>query len=325
MRLRHLPLALALAAGCLATGPAANASSSAAAFDAALAAGHAPAFALEYDGVMHQIAGLDRLEVELEGPDGQPGAIYAAQVDGRPATIVRLGDRLDIAYDDEKASAAGRAKRSGEWIPDYAGLDDLAGMGDENPPDPEADQPGGDGLNVWIFLHDNANEPDHARFVNWYTAWWLKEMKNDVIPGKPVRVFLKTRVPGLTDLDYHAGTQVERLHDVHLRGFEYVDGVGGHPGPLTRYMLFVDKPAGNWGSNAVGVALDRGKSAMASRTGPRHIVAHELGHTIGGVHEHAQTFPCASSMAGYVLATISCRWYTSANQRNIREFLTPLL
>ncbi|SEM33001.1 hypothetical protein SAMN02800694_0667 [Luteibacter sp. UNCMF331Sha3.1] len=326
MRLRHLPLALALVAGTLATAPAAIASSSALAFDMAVADRQVTEFTLEHNGAVHRIAGLERLDVELEGPDGRPGAMYVARVDGRPATLVRLGDALDIAFDDAApTSAAARSRRSGEWTADYTGFGDLVTSDDAEPYDPEADEPGGDGLNVWIFLHDQSKEPDHAHFLNWYTTWWVREMQKDIVPGKKVRVFLKTNVPGLTDLDYHAGTAAQRLKDVHLRGFEHVHDAHGAPGQLARYVLFVDEPAANWGEDVVGVALDNGKSALASRRGPRHIVAHEIGHTIGGVHELAQKAWCASSMAGYVWLTASCLWYTTPNQRGIRDYLLPRL
>lgn len=326
-------VSMAFALSAAAAAPAFASTVPATVFDAEVAAGIPIRFDLPNDGAMQQVNVLEQLDVELEGPDGSVGRMFLAEVDGRPATIVRMGDQLNIAFDDEAGTAhsARRTRRSTEWPIDYAGARDLLFPSEEYP-EPgrrEATSTEGKALHVWIFLHDAAGENDHARFLNWYTAGWLREMKGKVRPDVPVRVSLKSRIPGVTDFDYQANQPVsDRLHDFRQVADQYLETNGVTPDSLTKHVLFVGEPGRHWntesreGGAVLGAALNRGNAAFASNHGHRHIFAHEVGHMIGGTHEGAAVYVLhVSNMADSLFGKISNQQYTDTNRQNIRQFL----
>jgi len=321
MRFRTLTPALLLAASAFT--PAMGATLTASAFDHAVAAGQTT-FDLSLDGTTHHIGRLDRVDIEIEGPDGAAGAMFTAHADGRPATIVRLGQDIDLTFDDETtardpgAAVSGMARR----MPAHAANDVLPGA--ENGDDAARDdgRPG-EGLNVYVFLHENARERDHAKFLNWYLTWWFSEMKRHIVPGKHVRVFLKDAVPGLTDMKMNDGTMNDHLNWVRLRAVDHLRHREGDLPGMSRFILVVGPVPSSWLSGALGAAF--GRAAIVSNTANRHVVAHELGHTLGATHADSKMFPCASSMADNYFGILSCRAYTEKNRQNIRNYLKDRL
>lgn len=324
MRFPRLTLALALAAGAFAL-PAHAATLEATAFDAAVAGDIPSVFDLPYRDTQLRVAALERLDIAIEGPDGRPGAMYLARIDGRPATLVRLGDALDVAFDDENGGVARTSSGGARALARAAATDATDTYEPVAGPDELPEPDGIDdvaSLDIWVYLHDNANENDHARFLNWYLTWWSDEMRR-VVPERPVRVFLKDHVPGLSDMDYQSGDVRSRLGEIVDAGDAYLESSGMPRSNYTLHVLMVGPTGGNWGSWVYGVALDKGRAAMVSNAGARHGVAHEIGHMIGARHEDSSWFPCASSMAGYELLVVSCKRYTDANRANVRRYLLP--
>ena len=104
-------------------------------------------------------------------------------------------------------------------------------------------------------------------------------------------------MPGVTDIDYHTGTDVERIQDFRVRGAAYARSRGARITPLTKFVLFVNEPARNWDFGTLGASVEPYGAAIASTRGHRHIFAHEVGHLLGARHEDAEfRFLCLTNM-----------------------------
>lgn len=341
MHPRSLMFALALVASPFAfPAPGLASTSSTALFDSEVAAGlprsfYLPGDDLPGDGTARKLDVLERLDVELEAPDGGSGTMFLAEVDGQPATIVRMGDALDIAFDEktEQTPSRQRTKRSTDWPVDYAGASDLffPPSDDAEPTERQPDRAQENELRVWIFLHDDAGEDNHAKVLNWYAAGWIREMTTEVKPGLPVRVTLKARIQGVTDFDYHASdSRADRLADFRQVADDYVQAQGGTAGRFTKHVLLVGEPASNWAGRSfdtvLGVAQVNGHSAFVSNHGHRHNFAHEVGHMIGATHEDAAVYLLhVSNMGNNLVGKFSNQQYTGANRQNIRNFFNARL
>jgi len=80
--------------------------------------------------------------------------------------------------------------------------------------------------------------------------------------------------------------------------------------------------------STVGLAWLGGDQAMVSLKGSYNTVAHEFGHTFGGVHEDSAVWwsyvwPCETNLYPTDYALLSnCYRYTAANEARIRTYLT---
>ncbi|WP_036137380.1 hypothetical protein [Luteibacter sp. 9135] len=335
--MKTLMFTIAIASGLAAWTPPAPAQPDriAEAFDQQIAGGLPSDVLLSRPGATPQrVSVLERLNTALDFPDGTQGTLYLAEVDGRPASVIRVGDRVDVVMDDDTPAPAPRMARfssgSGAW-PWLEGSDLLLLPGNEQPEELTelyggSDAPSEKTLHVWIFLHDRSGERDYAKFLNWYAAWWIKDMEANVRPGMPIRVSLRDRIPGLTDMDYHAGQAESRIADIAVAGARYVREQGGHVDNLSRFVLFVNEPPRNLPSGVLGGAIEPYRAAIASNRAHRHIFAHEVGHLIGATHEAAENrFFCVTNMADNIIGKAACRVYTKANDQNIRDYLSARL
>lgn len=291
-------------------------------FDAHASAGLPTEFSLpDPAGGARQVVLLDKLRTAIE-VDGVPASVYLARIDGQSGTIARVGDDLDIALDDE--DTPGHAPDGPlDRVIDEDHLPPLpfekpAGLARSAPaPDPVSDA-----LDIWIFLHETSGENDRAKFVNWYLTWWAQDMEKTVNPGVPVRLSVHDKVPGITDMDYHTGRDVERIGDVRLRGAAYARSRGARVTPLTKFVLFVNEPARNWDFGTLGASVEPYGAAIASNRGHRHIFAHEVGHLLGARHEDAEfRFLCLTNMKDNIWGLASCKYYSKANDENIRRYV----
>jgi hypothetical protein len=311
-------------------------SSSATLFDGYVAAGLPQAFALPRPADDERGEGIDqvvieeKLDTDVVFPDGSHAMTYVGTSNGIEATFTRIGDDLSVSVSDERLEptvSTGRIRRSA--APEMNDAITLPPSASKRAfsltAEPQTQAPRE--LQFWIFLHDQSGETNYAKFHNWYIAWWIRDMEHAVKPGIPAKVIIKDHIPGVTDFDYHRGEQVSTtLKELRKVADRYLESTGTKPTRIIKSMLFVDDVAVNWGSYTYGVALDGDTAAMASGTGPRHIVAHEFGHTLGALHRYAQDrFPCVTNMMGYITPRFSCRVYAGANDLQIRQHVKDAL
>jgi hypothetical protein len=285
----------------------------AALFDQRIAAGLPQEFSLPRPADDERGAGVDtvvieeRLETDVVYPDGSHATTYIGTANGREATFTRIGDAVSVSVFDDEATLPTDARRVRRAIqPEVDDAIDVppAAPGAASSRLTAAAPPRE--LHFWIFLHDKSGESNYAKFHSWYIARWVRDMERTVKPGIPVKVIIKDHIPGVTDFDYHQGTSADALHDFNRIASDYLWRAGATPWQLTKTMLFVDERPANW-KGAYGVAFQGKSVAIASGTGPRHVVAHEFGHNLGARHEYAQTrFPCVTNMSDYTLGLFSC-------------------
>ena len=272
------------------------------------------------NGGEHSVLLIRRFRSDIR-VNGEPAAMFRAEIDGRPGSIVRQGGILDITLDEEvPAAPAGTGPidyelSPGETLP---AVPLVRSLGRKAPgADPDT------GITVWLFLHRDAQEYDRAKVLSWYANWWLDDMETTVTPDVPVRIWVVESAHGITDMDYHAGTIHQRMGDLSVRGREFAAASGETTTPLHKYVLLVGKPAGNWPKGAIGVAIQAHGAAMISNEGPRLVLAHELGHLLGARHENAESrFLCDTNMiekAEYLKPP--CKVYTKANDALIRQYV----
>nr|WP_063571234.1 hypothetical protein [Luteibacter rhizovicinus] len=311
-------------------------SSSATLFDGYVAAGLPQAFALPRPADDERGEGIDqvvieeKLDTDVVFPDGSHAMTYVGTSNGIEATFTRIGDDLSVSVSDERLEptvSTGRIRRSAApemndaiTLPPSASTRAFSLTAEPQTQAPRE-------LQFWIFLHDQSGETNYAKFHNWYIAWWIRDMEHAVKPGIPVKVIIKDHIPGVTDFDYHQAVTSDRsLVKFGNIADRYLDSAGATPSQITKTMLFVNDVAANWGDYTYGVALQNNTVAMASGTGPRHIVAHEFGHTLGAAHRYAEDrFPCVTNMMGFITPRYSCRIYTGANDLEIRRHVKEAL
>jgi len=301
-------------------------SPSATLFDERVAAGLPQAFSLPRppddtrgEGV-DQVVVEERLDADVVYPDGSHATTYVGTANGIEATFVRLGDALDVSVFDDaddslEAKAPRRVRRS--LVPEP---DDVVSPIASIPPAVSllSVEPARE-LQFWIFLHDDSGESNYARFHSWYIAWWIRDMERNIKPGLPVKVFVRDKIPGVTDFDYRPGAHHDALKRFSKTADNYLRGQGVVPWRLTKTMLFIRERPTTW-NGIYGIADQGWTAAMASGTGPRHIVAHEFGHTLGARHAYGELrFPCVTNMMDWVIPYHSCRIYSGINDDQIRN------
>jgi len=298
-------------------------SPSAAVFDEYVAAGLPRVFALPRppddprgEGV-DQVMVEERLDADVVYPDGTHAATYIGTANGIEATFVRLGDALDVSVFDDSAESKSprRVRRSAVSEPDDV-------VSSTSPSLPAASAlaavPARE-LQFWIFLHDDSGESNYAKFHSWYIAWWIRDMERNIKPGLPVKVFVRDKIPGVTDFDYKPGAHHDVLKRFSKTADDYLKGQGIVPWRLTKTMLFIRERPASW-DGIYGIADQGWTAAMASGTGPRHIVAHEFGHTLNAKHAYGELrFPCVTNMMDWVIPYHSCRIYSGINDDHIRN------
>lgn len=330
MKTKLLTLSLALAAGLV---PTAHASVESDLFDKAIAGGLPTEVSLPADdGGTRLIRVTERLDAGVDGDASADGAIYLIEVAGVQGTLLRLGGELDIALDETPPTPAPGARSRRSAIQDwgFAGYGDLLIPEDHSVHDPAEIYSHGpdqeDGVHVWIFLHDKSGETSDAKVLNWYMSWWIRDMKNNVSPETSIRVSVRRRIPGLTDMDYHQGTDVDRIWDVGKSGADYVKTHEAGGSGVNKYLLLISDLPRNWPSDRRGGAIAPYNAAIASNTGIRHVVAHEVGHLLGAADEDGNKSPwyCTYTMGPMEWPKAACQLYSEQSADEIRRYLNRL-
>jgi len=327
VKLRNSILATALCLSFATGSPTAHASADdLASFDAQIARGLPTRVCLPTPESGQRCATVtQRLYSQIDTPQSGSARLFEATVNGRPALIVRTDTGLNLVGADENepvmtlADATDALPAPGEALPAPVALTNATAY---TVVESDADAAPEDAIHIWIFLHDTAGENDHAKFLNRYVDWWIKDMEKTIKPGMPVRVSVRDHVPGITDLNYDEGRDFERALDVAQRGAKFARSEGAAITRLTKFVLFVDRPPTNWPSNRLGVAVEKFGASIISNRGHRHVFAHEMGHLFGATHEAAEDrFWCITNMKDSEFARIPCWYYSGANDEYIRRYI----
>lgn len=170
-------------------------------------------------------------------------------------------------------------------------------------------------LNIHFVLHEDV-EMDEAEFHNLHVAEWLGHMRGEVVPGQAIEIHIHRKLKGLESMQYgYEGV----LADWQRRAAPIVAQLGGPDDRATRMVLVVQGRPGP--TQSTGMAFEGTPYAIVNARFPG-VVDHELGHTFGAVHDHAENrWPCSTNMSALSPDYAPCHVYTANNKALIREFL----
>lgn len=275
-----------------------------------------------------------RLASRATFSDGGAAELYDVRFRGDDAVAVRHGDSLRISSIDGQvlhttAFTRGHALPIEVQTPLVDPPASESGALDEEPPrhpdelsaDPAADEAESTDLHVLAFIHDDVALDDDAVFERFF-AWWVKRMEFDVLEDRKVHVHLRRTIPGLTDPSYgykgalfHWARAVREYTDPDLPASVGIRSI--------RSILLVKGREVE--PKAAGIADHQpGSLAMASIAGSIVVPAHEIGHTMGASHDHAERrftgpFSTCDTIMYPVDPTVPCKAYSLPNVQLIRD------
>ncbi|MBB3226471.1 hypothetical protein FHW69_001061 [Luteibacter sp. Sphag1AF] len=280
------------------------------------------------------------LPVHVVFPDDTGGQMFTGTWNDAPVVVTRSGDRIDIV---EKDTSGIRVRviteESNDVEENWFAAPPSAGMPDDVEPAPSPITAGGGTgrsgslgditdialngkplMRFWIFTHDDTGADMYRTLQNNYVSWWVADLARNVLPYKVIHVIYRRNIKGVTNMSYGDEDSLDRWDNVVDR-FVSREGLArtGH----RRFLLFTQHSPNGKSS---GVAYEYGDAALASAVGPYSVIAHEFGHTIGGLHGLAHTdftwWLCRTNMAADSNALLAnCGYYSRANIEKIRAFL----
>ncbi|WP_143136221.1 hypothetical protein [Burkholderia ubonensis] len=292
----------------------------------------------------------NRSGVRVEVDDGRSTAslnTYDGTVDGHRAMMVRSKDRLNISWIDGKSErrvfrefvkggteeirksepliksqvangVASRPKRS------LSNLEQLtASVEAENYPNSP--------IWLYVFVHDDMNNPSVTSIHATHFAWWVEHMQRDVAPGLEISISYLYNKPGVTNMAYrNTGGSVL---DVYLA---FASNVRNYFGVAGRQLYFNDQHKHKallltkhpLTSEVYGYAVIGNEYAIAS-SDPSITPAHELGHLFRAVHSDGEVryrngWWCETLMYSADLWSdfrSVCPEYSEKNKQRIRNYL----
>ncbi len=310
-------------------------------FDRALAAGLPQTILLPRDNE-HDIgeseAGaltlLSRMAVDIRMPNGDTIDMFDARVDGARAVVSRRADHVDVTMlRDDNLDTRGftpgtdeteHVTRSGADPIEYSGQPDPIAQGSSGtgtvhvafPERAAKDDP----LTINIFVHDDTDIVDGHDLYRDYLSWWLAELQEKIVPDQAIKVDVVGRIRGVTDIKYGGSASITRWTSVVAK---LVEKQGFRRTHKDKYLLFTKNEIS---PGLSGVALRNKSEAIASKAGGYSIIAHELGHTLGALHEDAEIryggWWCETNMYGNHSPFRShCCVYSDKNRARIRDYI----
>ena len=282
------------------------------------------------DDTAHQLVVDSNLPANVTFADGTRSRMYQGTFDDKPVAIARSGSRLDISIPGSDGMhivsfSTGSATAERRHITD-------TGTTEANWTVPQRQRrqvvmdndKNSRSVKIHMFIHDDIHgyltqEQVHAGYV----AWWLRDANRMTLPFVSIDVIYHSPIEGVTNMPYTHSTALfdwtrtvkrwadeedETHSETHLKKFMLITLLQPQPG-------------------VAGIAWQGGNFAMASIAGRYRIVAHELGHLFGALHEGAAIqyksgWWCESNMYPNASALRSnCYTYSDDNQRRMRAYI----
>ncbi|MBB3227502.1 hypothetical protein FHW69_002125 [Luteibacter sp. Sphag1AF] len=277
------------------------------------------------------------LPVTVNLPDGRQAHMYEGELHGAPVSITRSPERLDITEvtaDGVSVISFASGQPSGDssrWPdvrtttrrqeasghPDNQENEEDDVLDDDTVPPPTAEADISEPIEFMLVMHDEIRASRtpfiHARYV----AWWLSDLKKNVLPYDPV-VLSYVSTPSLSDVPYG---HPQMLSDWGARVGQYRAERGLRHTWKRFYILLTD---GDPVKGRLGVAMPSAGVAAASLQARYRTLAHEAGHLLGATHRDGLTqwgswlWPCQTNMRSPDAPLLhNCYVYSPANMARI--------
>jgi hypothetical protein len=249
--------------------------------------------------------------------------VFTGSLNGKPVVISRTGDRLDLSRpgsDGAEVSTFIRDRAAtirslrGARPPSGVRDDAVVPGGAAMPPKAARGTP----LKFWVFIHDDVGVPAPLIHSD-YFAWWIADLKKNVLPGVEISLKYISKLRGYTDMRYGTGVSLA------LWTSKVEDFAAASNGTLTDRTKFLLLTESSPVPGLLGIAWEKGYAAMASDDSYK-TAAHEFGHTLSATHEDAELrfngWVCETNMYNpSVFLIASCYVYTARNEQHIRDYL----
>jgi hypothetical protein len=292
-------------------------------------------FRVEINGRRVQLVMLKKLDITVVGSALRT---YRGSVDGRPATFVKDTDQLIVVlpgateperlvFDREPGSGPRRVveARGRESVPvnrPRLRRPRSVALAEPKP------------LRIYVFIHDDVGTTSWGSIHADYFSWWARDLQERLgsVIGE-VQINFVSGMRGVTDMNYRSlpntfESRFEAFDGFIDRAMRIVTSRGLHRQPdyspsrtkfilLTRHKIF----------GKSGIGQHEGDAAFATMSS-YYTPAHELGHTLGAMHEagevrYQNAWWCETNMVSPSLdIRTACRVYSEANIANIRAYLT---
>ena len=270
------------------------------------------------------------LDVEIRFPGSVSanalGSMYRGTWNGEQAVVTRSGDHLDISVprgDTMDVIGFSRDTEGSHRIDGATANVAASKPAAQGIPVPRARRAAGlASLVFWIFLHDDTLDVSRQHIHASYVAWWIADMKR-ILPARRLWVIYSQQVEGMTDMPYG--------HPSTLKDWSQAVDAYAKREQLPRNRIDLDYKFMLLTKNDVvpgvsGLAWLGGHEAVATLKGRYSVVAHEFGHTLEAVHDHAEVrwssgWPCETNLTSSTsVLRANCYRYSAANERRMRAY-----
>ncbi|KAF1004854.1 MAG: hypothetical protein GAK28_03688 [Luteibacter sp.] len=271
-----------------------------------------------------------RLPADIVFADGVHSEMFSGALGGKPVAMTRRDDHLDISIPKEDGMHV-IGFTTNDPVVERIRVADTGLTGDPAVPLRRERREIDTNNNIVnrtvtlnMFVHDDVMgymTPEHVHAG--YVAWWLDDALRTTMPFTKIDVTYHSLIRGVTDIPYmHAKALIDWTRTAKRWAEE--EDIAYEDTHLNKFMLITLLPPE---SKVTGIAWQEGNSAMSAISGRYRIVAHELGHLFGAVHENGAIqyksgWWCESNMYPFAWAFRSnCYTYSDDNQRRMRAYI----
>lgn len=278
----------------------------------------------------HQLVVESGIPANVTFADGTRSRMYQGTFDDKPVAMTRSGSRLDISLPRSDGMhvisfSTGIAMAERRHITDtgVAEADWTTPQRQRRQTHMDSDK-NSRAVKIHMFIHDDiqgymTQEQVHAGYV----AWWLRDANRVTLPFVSIDVIYHAPIHGVTNMPYIHPMALSDWTRTVKRWADEEDETHSETHLKKFILITLLQPQ----TGVTGIAWQGGNFAMASIAGRYRIVAHELGHLFGALHENAAIqyksgWWCESNMYPNASALRSnCYTYSDDNRRRMRAYI----
>ncbi|HEY0288264.1 MAG TPA: M12 family metallo-peptidase [Pseudomonas sp.] len=177
-------------------------------------------------------------------------------------------------------------------------------------------------VNLYLFYHDDVDAATRRIVPKNYLKDCIQELQK--VTGREFSIHYMRSIPGMTDMNYK-GYEAQVIADWDKQVRRYVEQHRLSLEKTDKYLLVTNDQLNE---NTVGVAY-QGKNSLVASLVTYQAIAHEIGHSLGAVHEDSEL---QHNAFGGVCETFvypnrdtgrgNCYSYSVKNRQRMADFLS---